>query len=259
MRADARRRRRSSTMRCRSQRVTTPASAPVGVDDRIEPLRSADGIDAQRCAPASRAARRARQRDDVGAHHLAHEQDLQRIDGVLAAQVVAAPATFSVRIERRSTSTVKRVRDRDRDQQRQQHVDVVRQLEREDDAGERRAHRAAEDRAHADQRPEAGALAGQEPAPRGRRARRPSSAAAPARRPRCPSRARPPRSIDLTIRMPRISCRRHVALQQRADRVVADAERLRERPGRRCRSTRPPIAGHHIQWIGSCWKASSAA
>ena len=52
--------------------------------------------------------------------------------------------------------------DRDGDKQRQQHVDVVRQLEREDDAGERRPHRAAEDRGHADQRPEAGAVVGQE-------------------------------------------------------------------------------------------------
>ena len=39
-------------------------------------------------------------------------------------------------------------------QQRQQHVEVVSQLHREDDAREGRAHRAAEDRAHADQRPE---------------------------------------------------------------------------------------------------------
>ena len=31
-----------------------------------------------------------RQRDDLCPHHLAHEQDLQRVDRVLAAQVVAA-------------------------------------------------------------------------------------------------------------------------------------------------------------------------
>ena len=138
-------------------------------------------------------------------------------------------ATFSVRIDRRRISTVKPCAMRDGDQQRQQHVDVVRQLEREDDAGERRAHRAAEDRAHADERPEA-----RRPRRAGtmrlerRPARHPSSAAARARRPRCRSRARPPRSTDLTIRMPRISAAGDVALQQRPDGVVADAERLRK-------------------------------
>src|SRR6266850_465721 len=40
-------------------------------------------------------------------------------------------------------------------QQRHQHVQVVRQLDREHDAPQRRAHRAAEDGAHADERPEA--------------------------------------------------------------------------------------------------------
>ena len=63
---------------------------------------------------------------------------------------------------------------RHRQQQRQQHIHVVRQLEREDDAGERRAHGAAEDRAHADQRPETRAFVRQERSSRCRPARRPS-------------------------------------------------------------------------------------
>ena len=55
--------------------------------------------------------------------------------------------------ERRET-----VSDRHRQQKRHQHVDIVRQLEREDHPGERRPHGAAQYGAHADQRPEARTL-----------------------------------------------------------------------------------------------------
>ena len=47
------------------------------------------------------------------------------------------------------------VRQNAADEQGQQHVEVVRQFERENNAGKRRAHGAAQNGAHADQRPEA--------------------------------------------------------------------------------------------------------
>ena len=59
-----------------------------------------------------------------------------------------------MRIERFSTSTVNSMREETGHQQRQQHVDIVRQFQSEDDARERRPHRAAQNRAHANQRPE---------------------------------------------------------------------------------------------------------
>ena len=184
---------RAPTQLCRSTRVTTPASGR----RRRRPDRAAAGRSRASTltarGEACRMAASSGKRDDVGPHHLAHEQDLERIDGVLAAQVEAAARDLLGQDRAPQHQHGEAVRDRHRDQQRQQHVDVVGQLEREDDAGERRAHRAAEDRAHADQRPEAGALDREAPSPRGRRARRPSSAAARARRPTCPSRATPPR------------------------------------------------------------------
>ena len=46
--------------------------------------------------------------------------------------------------------------------------------------------------------------------------------------------------------------------EQVVDDVVADAQRARlEEPP--TPTTRPPIAGHHIQWIGRRWNGSSAA
>lgn len=89
-----------------------------------------------------------RQGDHVATHDLAHEEDLERVDRELAAEVVAAPADLLG--ENRATESQHReaVRERDGDEERQQHVHVVGQLEREHDAREGRAHRAAEDAAH---------------------------------------------------------------------------------------------------------------
>jgi hypothetical protein len=47
-------------------------------------------------------------------------------------------------------------------QQRKQHIDIVRQFERKQNGGKGGSHGAAENRAHADQGPEAGAFVGQE-------------------------------------------------------------------------------------------------
>jgi hypothetical protein len=99
---------------------------------------------------------RRRQGGHTGARHLAHEDDFQRVDRVLAAQVIAAAAYLLSEDGPLEEQHGEAVRDAHRDQQRQQDVDLVGELEREDDAGERRPHGAAEDRAHADQRPEAG-------------------------------------------------------------------------------------------------------
>ena len=50
-----------------------------------------------------------------------------------------------------------------------------------------------------------------------------------------------------TSSTPRITLRRHVALQQAADRVVTHAQRLRKHQTRPSPIANPPIAGHHIQ------------
>lgn len=111
----------------------------------------------------------------------------------------------------------------------------VRQFEREVDAGERGAHRAAEDRAHADRRPEAGTLVreeerldaaqraadhqqGGQDAARGARARRTES----------------PRNQRLGQGIPSSTLPVTDPGEQRADGVVADAERLWGKIGRRC-------------------------
>ena len=118
------------------------------------------------------------------------------------------------------------------------------------DAGERRAHRAAQHRGHADQRPEPGAAVGQHPCldAAERAADHQQRRQHAARRARA-ERHRPDQRLHDQDAEDRVRAG-DVAGEQRADRVVADAERLRERAGRRCRSPTPPIAGHHIQWIG---------
>ncbi len=119
------------------------------------------------------------------------------------------------------------VRDGDGQQQRQQHVDVVRQLEREDDAGERRAHGAAEDRAHAHQRPEARAFVRQEHGlDAAQRAAHHQQRRQHAARSSRAERHRPDHRFHQQDAENHVA--RHVALQQRADGVVADAQRLRE-------------------------------
>ena len=83
----------------------------------------------------------------------------------------------------------------------------MRQFEREENPGERRAHGAAEDRAHADQRPESDADVGQK-----HPASRPPSAApiissGASTPPEVPDPSETTQMIDLTRSMPRITVR----------------------------------------------------
>ena len=132
--------------------------ASAGVDDGKQPLPLPLGL------PAAE-----RGGDDIGrgvggegdercAHDLAREDDFERIDGVLPAQMKSAPRHFLRENRSPQREHGKAVRDGDGEQERQHDVDVVRQFENEDDAGQRRSHRAAQNRAHADERPEAGAF-----------------------------------------------------------------------------------------------------
>ncbi len=105
---------------------------PVRVDDRIQPLTASMRVAVQRVRERLERCVR-RQRRDGRAHHLAHEENLERIDRVFAAQVKAAPRDLLGQDRSPQHQHREAVRDRDGDQQRQQHVDVVRQLEREDD------------------------------------------------------------------------------------------------------------------------------
>ena len=50
----------------------------------------------------------------------------------------------------------------------------------------------------------------------------------------------------------------HVALQQRSDGVVANAQRLRKDQSAQADRQRRRCTGHHIQWMGSLRKTSSA-
>src|ERR1041385_8072187 len=88
-------------------------------------------------------------------HYLAREKNLERIDSILPAEMESTTRDFLGQDGSAQEQHGESVRECDCDEQRQQHVDVVRELEHEDDAGEWRAHRAAQYRAHTDQRPEA--------------------------------------------------------------------------------------------------------
>ena len=117
-------------------------------------------------------------------------------------------------------------------------------------AGERRAHRAAEDRAHADQRPEAGAL---ERA--GTSASRPPSAppiisSGASTPPEVPE----PSETAQIDRLDEQDAEDDLARRRRPAAARRWCRSRRRAPAGRCRPprpmTRPPIAGHHIQWIG---------
>ena len=94
------------------------------------------------------------QGNDIRAHHFSHKQNFQRIEPVFAAQVITATRDLLGENGALKRKHRKGMRQEAGHEKRQQHVEVVRQLNRENDACERRAHRAAEDRAHADKRPE---------------------------------------------------------------------------------------------------------
>ena len=67
-----------------------------------------------------------------------------------------------MRIERFISSTVRAVSHHRGDQEGRQDPDLIGQLESEDGTGQRRSHRAAQRRGHADQGPERRVAAGQE-------------------------------------------------------------------------------------------------
>ena len=71
--------------------MTTPIKRAVRIDHWVEVLAAMCGFAGISAAANLREGGGCGQGDQVGAHDLAHEQDLQRIDGVFAAQVKAAP------------------------------------------------------------------------------------------------------------------------------------------------------------------------
>ena len=82
--------------------------------------------------------------NDVGGHHVADEQRLQRVDLVLAVDVVAAAGDLLGQDRALQDQHAQQMRGRAGDQQRQQRIDVMRQLDREHDARERRARDAGQ-------------------------------------------------------------------------------------------------------------------
>ena len=161
------------------------------------------------------------------AHHLAREQDLERVDRVLAAQVIAAAADLLRQDRPSQGEDGEGVRHRHRDQERQEHVQIVRELDGEDHPGERGTHRPAEDRSHADERPEARAFVGEkrrlhatQRPPQQQEGRQDAARGAGAER------YAPDDPLDDQDTGEHAA--RNVTLQERADRVVADAEGLRE-------------------------------
>ena len=89
-----------------------------------------------------------------------YKKNFQRIDGILAAEVVAAPGNFLGQdgpLQRQDCETVS---DDATYQQGQKHIRVVRQLKGKNNTRERSAHRAAKNGTHADQWPETRAFVG---------------------------------------------------------------------------------------------------
>ncbi len=117
-------------------------------------------------------------------------------------------------------------------------------FEREDHAGERRPHGPAENRAHADQRPESGALVRAGTSLPRRPSAPPIISSGASTPPEVPEPSETAQITDFTSRIPSNHRSRHVALQQRADGVVADAQRLREdqpaQPDHQAADRRPP-------------------
>ena len=116
-----------------------------------------------------------RDRRHVAVHDVLDTVDLERIHAVLAHDVMAAARDLLGQdraLQQQHRDAVRRDRA---DEQRGKHVQVVRQLEHEDDRGQRRAHRPAHHRRHADH------------APRGPRRPPGGSGALEARRARRPS------------------------------------------------------------------------
>src|SRR2546430_202114 len=86
---------RSSSMRADELAKLAPCDDAddvlIAIDDRIEPLRARPRLVAERIGKRADFYVRGQDRD-VRAHHLADEENLERIDRVFARQVVAAPA-----------------------------------------------------------------------------------------------------------------------------------------------------------------------
>ncbi len=120
-------------------------------------------------------------------HHLFDRMPLQRIDAVLAVDVIAAARDLLGEDRAAHRQHGEAVGHGGRGQQRQQRIAVVREPEGEDSGHQRRAHHAAQRGRHADQRPQHRVVAGQHVRRAPRPGPRPSSATAPARRPRCRS------------------------------------------------------------------------
>ena len=197
-----------------------------------------------------------RERHQVRPHHLAHKLNLQRIHFILPAQMEPATAHLLGQDRPLHHQHRHRIGDHVGHQQRQQRAEIVRQLQRKDNPRERRPHRAPKDRAHAHQRPEARAHSRQEhrlhttqrPAHHQQRSEHASRGARPERD--GPDNGLHDEDAD-------DHANRDVALNERADRLVAHAERFgKNQPP--APMARPPRAGHHIQWMGSFANASSA-
>ena len=95
------------------------------------------------------------QRGDIGAHHLADEENLQGINGVLAAQVIAAAADLFRQDGAPQREYRGAIGHAHGNQERQESAGISRHFKREHDAGQRGAQSSSEHRAHAHQRPEA--------------------------------------------------------------------------------------------------------
>src|SRR5947209_2299243 len=166
-----------------------------------------------------------RERDEVRAHNFPNKQDLERIDGVFASEVETAADYFFGKDRALKQKHCSRVREHRSDEERQQNVDVVRELERKEDGCKRRAHCAAQYGCHADEGPESGSFIrkkdGFDAAQSRTHHEQWSEHAAGSSR---AERNNPDRGFDK--QHPGYDRAGHVALEQRLDRVVSDAESL---------------------------------
>ncbi len=95
-----------------------------------------------------------RQGDDVRPHDFGNCQHLQRIDAVFPGHVIPTATNLLGEDGPLHCKDRRSIGDDRRDHQRQHHVDIPRQLESEQQRGERNAHGPPENRAHPDEGPE---------------------------------------------------------------------------------------------------------